>query len=171
MTLAALADWLADWGLRTLPLEEMVDGFSRRLNDIGVPVARTFVGMNTVHPMVRARSMIWDRATGPGPHFEFGHGNIDSPIVRESPFAPMLRDGIAERRRRVDDPAVAGEAPVFEELHAAGMTEWLGHVFPLGELMPMIGGQRGGEPARRVGLVCSVTTAPPGGFSDLSHAS
>ena len=33
MTLAALADWLADSGLRNLPLEELVDGFSRRLND------------------------------------------------------------------------------------------------------------------------------------------
>ena len=87
----ALMDWLAEAGLRNLPLEEMVDGFSRRLNDMGVPVARTFVGMSTLHPMVRARSMIWDRATGPGTHFEFGHDDIDSPIVRESPFVPMLR--------------------------------------------------------------------------------
>jgi hypothetical protein len=53
---AELAGWLADLGLRNLPLEEMVDGFSRRLNDMGVPVARTFVGMNTLHPMVRMRS-------------------------------------------------------------------------------------------------------------------
>jgi adenylate cyclase len=170
MQLTVLADWLADSGLRNLPLEEMVDGFSRRLNDIGVPVARTFVGMNTLHPMVRARSMIWDRATGLGPHFEFGHGDIDSPIVRESPFAPMLRDGIAERRRRVDDPAVAREAPVFAELQAAGMTEWLGRVFPLGELMPKIGGQREAEHAERLGLVCSVTTDRPGGYLDSDLA-
>jgi len=170
MKLTALADWLAESGLRNLPLEEMVDGFSRRLNDIGVPVARTFVGMNTLHPMVRARSMIWDRATGLGPHFEFGHGDIDSPIVQESPFVPMLRDGIAERRRRVDDPAVAREAPVFEELRAAGMTEWLGRVFPLGELMPKIGGQREAEHAERLGLVCSVTTDRPGGYLDSDVA-
>jgi hypothetical protein len=38
-----LTDWLADAGLRA-PLEDMVDGFSRRLNDLGVPVARTFAG-------------------------------------------------------------------------------------------------------------------------------
>src|SRR5260370_17044937 len=116
MPRAGVAGRLAEWGLRNLPLEEMVDGFSRRLNEIGVPVARTFVGMNTLHPMVRARSMIWDRATGLGPHFEFRHADIDAPIVRESPFAPMLRDGIAEQPRRVADPAVAGEAPVSETL-------------------------------------------------------
>jgi adenylate cyclase len=69
MTPVLLADWLADAGLRNLPLEQMVDGFSRRLNEMGVVVARTFVGTNTLHPMVRARSMIWDRLTGPGTHF------------------------------------------------------------------------------------------------------
>ena len=167
MTLAALADWLADSGLRNLPLEEMVDGFSRRLNDMGVPVARTFVGMNTLHPMVRARSMIWDRATGPGTHFEFRHADIDAPIVRESPFVPMLRDGIAERRRRVDDPAVAREAPVFEELHAAGMTEWLGRVFPMGELVPQDRRSARGRACRAAGARLLGHDRPAGRLSRL----
>ena len=70
----ALAHWLTDSGLRTLPYEELVDGFSRRLNESGVPVARVFVGMNTLHPQIRARSLIWDRATGPSTRFEFQHG-------------------------------------------------------------------------------------------------
>jgi len=39
----ALARWLADSGLRNLPQEELIDGFSRRLNEAGVPVARVFV--------------------------------------------------------------------------------------------------------------------------------
>jgi len=170
MNLAALIDWLAESGLRNMSLEELVDGFSRRLNDMGVPVVRTFVGKNTLHPMVRARSMIWDRATGPATRFEFGHADIDAPILRESPFAPMLRDGIAERRRRVDDPAVAREAPMFEELRAAGMTEWLGRVFPFGELMPEIGGPHEAEHAERMWLVCSLSTDRPGGYRDSDIA-
>jgi len=103
----ALAHWLADSGLRNLPLEELVDGFSRRLNVEGVPVARIFVGMNTLHPLVRARSLIWDRATGPSTHFEFQHGEIESPTVRQSPFIVMLRDRIAEQRVRLDGRAAA----------------------------------------------------------------
>jgi len=170
MKLTALADWLAESGLRNLPLEEMVDGFSRRLADMGVPVARTFVGMNTLHPMVRMRSMIWDRATGPGTYFEFHHADIDAPILQESPFASMLRDGVAERRRRVDDPLVVREAPMFEELHAAGMTEWLGRVFPFGELVPGFGGPREAEPAERLWLVCSLTTDRPGGYLESDMA-
>ena len=86
------------------------------------------------------------------------------------PFLPMLRDGIAERRRRVDDPAVAGEAPMFEELHAAGMTEWLGRVFPFGELMPKIGSSREAEHADRLFLVCSLTTDRPGGYLEFDMA-
>ena len=168
--LAALTDWLADSGLRNLPLEEMVDGFSRRLNDMGVPVARVFVGMNTLHPMVRARSLIWDRATGPAVHFEFRHADIDAPILRQSPFAPMLRDGVMERRRRLDDPLVVGEAPVFEELHAAAMTEWLGRIFPFGALVPQIGGPHEAEHAERLWLVCSLSTDRPGGYLDSDMA-
>src|SRR5258708_39625402 len=91
MKLTALTDWLADAGLRNLPLDELVDGFSRRLNDLGVPVARTFAGMNTLHPMVRLRSLIWDRASGPNTRFEFRHVDADAPLLRASPFDRLVR--------------------------------------------------------------------------------
>lgn len=173
MSEEAVAAWLADAGLRNLPFDEMVDGFSRRLNELGVPVARSFVGMNTLHPMVRARSMIWERSSGPNAHFEFRHIDIDAPILRQSPFLPMLRDGVAVRRLRIDDPAAAREAPLFEELHAAGMTEWLGRVFPFGSLMPGVpgvGGPASAEHAERLWLVCSLPTDQPDGYRDSDVA-
>ncbi len=165
MTWKALVDWLADAGLRNLPLEEMVDGFSRRLNDSGVPIARLFVGMNTLHPLVRARSLIWDRLRGPSTHFEFQHSEIDAAIVRQSPFAAMLRDGVSERRLRLDGPAAPDDAPVFEELREDGMTEWLGSVFPFGERVFQIGGPEAAERASELGLVVSLATDRAGGFS------
>jgi adenylate cyclase len=168
--ITALGDWLADAGLRNLPLEQVVDGFSRRLNELGVPVARTFVGMNTLHPMVRLRSLIWDRDSGPNARFEFRHVDIDAPILRESPFAPMLWHGIAERRYDLTSPKPEREVPVFEELRAAGMTEWLGRVFPFGELAPhftpQVGGPQGAERVGELFLVCSLTTDRPGGFAN-----
>ena len=166
MTPVLLADWLADAGLRNMPLEQMVDGFSRRLNETGVAVARIFVGTNTLHPMVRARSMIWDRLTGPGTHFEFNHAEIDAPAVQQSPFARMIRHGIAEQRYDLSTPAPEREIPVFEELRGAGMAEWLGRVFPFGELSPQIGGPAEAERADQLWLVCSVTTDRPGGYSE-----
>jgi adenylate cyclase len=165
MNLASLADWLADAGLRNLPVEEMVDGFARRLNAAGVPIARVFVGMNTLHPMVQARSMIWDRPVGVSAHFEFPHAEIDSLVVRQSPFAAMFRDGIALKRLTFSAAPEAGEEPVFAELREAGMTEWLGRIFPFGELAPQIGGPTGPETAGRLALVCSFTTDRVGGYT------
>lgn len=170
MTSAELSGWLADAGLRNTPLEEIVDGFSRRLNELGVPVARTFVGMNTLHPMVRARSMIWDRAVPEMTHFEFSHAGIDVPTVRESPFAPMLLDGVTERRCDLADMATVKSVPMFEELQAAGMTEWLGRIFPMGELVPQIGWEAEAEHAERLALVCSLTTDRPGGYTEADLA-
>lgn len=170
MKLSAVSDWLADAGLRSQSFDDIVDGFARRLNDVGVPVARIFAGMNTLHPMVRVRSLIWDRATGPATRFEFRHVDIDAPILRESPFAPMLRHGITERRYDLTSPRPEQEVPVFEELRAAGMTEWLGRVFPFGELSPQIGGPADAERVGELWLVCSLTTDRPGGFADAHIA-
>ncbi|MDP2329791.1 MAG: adenylate/guanylate cyclase domain-containing protein [Reyranella sp.] len=165
MTSTEIAGWLADAGLRNMPLEDMIDGLSRRLNELGVPVARTFVGTNTLHPMIRARSMIWDRASGPGTHFEFQHAEIDALQVRQSPFAAMLRDNIAEQRHDFSQPDGDDGVPLFEELRAAGMTEWLGRLFPFGELTPQVGGPAAAEQAGQLWLVCSFTTDRPGGYA------
>ena len=62
------------------------------------------------------------------------------------------------------------EVPVFEELRDAGMTDWLGRVFPFGELSPQIGGPADAERVGELWLVCSVTTDRPGGFADAHVA-
>lgn len=161
-----LTDWLADAGLRNMSLETILDGFSRRLNHMGVPVARAFVGVSTLHPMVRARSLIWDRDAPEIEHFEFGHAGIDVPILRQSPFVPMLRDGVTERRCDLTDAATVESVPMFGELQTAGMTEWLGRVFPMGELVPEVGWTVEAEHAERLALFCAVTTDRPGGYSE-----
>ena len=170
MTSVALADWLVESGLRNLPLEELIDGFGRRLNESGVAAARLFVGMNTLHPLIRARSMIWDRATGPATRFEFQHAEIDAPIIAQSPFAAMLRDGVAERRLDLALPAIEGEAPLFAELRDAGMTGWLGRIFPFGELDFQVQGPTISEAGGRLGLVCSISTDRAGGFTPSDTA-
>ncbi|HEY6984228.1 adenylate/guanylate cyclase domain-containing protein [Reyranella sp.] len=161
----ALSAWLVESGLRNLPFEELIDGFGRRLNEAGIAAARLFVGMNTLHPLVRARSVIWDRATGPATRFEFQHAEVDAPIIAQSPFVAMLRQGMAERRLDLTLPASEGEAPLFAELREAGMTDWFGRIFPFGEFEFQIQGPTITEAGGRLGLVCSVSTDRPGGFS------
>src|SRR5262249_39619775 len=138
----SLAGWLADAGLRNLPLEELVDGFARQLNEAGVPVARIFASTNTLHPMVVARSLIWKRETGPATPYEFQHADIDHPSIQTSPFGEMFQQGVSDLRLDLRQPSPAGEAPVFAELRELGMTDWLGKTFAFGELGPSIAGPR-----------------------------
>ncbi|MBN9560130.1 MAG: adenylate/guanylate cyclase domain-containing protein [Alphaproteobacteria bacterium] len=161
---AELTTWLAEAGLGNMPLEEMVDGFSRRLNRMGISIARTFVGTNTLHPMVSVRSMVWTRPSGPSERWEFDHVSVNDRIVQQSPFVRMLREGIAEERRMLTDAAELSEPPVFEELRAAGMTEWLGRVFSFGELSPRFRGSNQAERIDRLWLACSLSTDRPGGY-------
>jgi adenylate cyclase len=170
LKLAAVTDWLAEAGLRSLALDDIVDGFARRLNEVGVPVARIFAGMNTLHPMVRARSLIWERSIGLATRFEFRHVEIDAPILRESPFAPMVLHGIAERRYDLTSPKPEHEVPLFEELRVAGMTDWLGRVFPFGELSPQIGGWPMPSAVGELWPVCRSPPTRPGGFADTHIA-
>lgn len=166
MTFASIPRWLAEAGLRNLPLEDLVDGFARRLGEAGLPIARAFVGMNTLHPMVRARSLVWQRGAGTAARYEFQHRDMDAQILRQSPFEPMIRQGLAERRVCLSAPAEPGESPVFAELRADGLTEWLGFVFPFGALAPQIGGPSEAERVDQLFLVCSFATDRAGGFAE-----
>jgi len=166
MTKRSLAGWLADSGLRNLPLEELVDGFARKLNEAGVPVARIFASTNTLHPLVLTRALIWDRATGPATHLEFQHADIDHPTMQTIPFADMFRQGVEERRLDLRQPPSGGEPPVFAELRDLGMTDWLGNTFPFGELGPSISGPRASSGMGQLWLVCSVATDRADGFED-----
>ncbi len=168
MTVAGLVSWLAGAGLRNLPFEELVDGFAKRLNEQGVPAARLFVAMNTLHPLILVRSLIWDRATGPAVRFEFEHAEIDEPIMQQSPFAAMLRDGVAERRYDLRPSPPADDLPVFAELRGLGMTDWLGSVFPFGELRPGADVPRANAGVGQLWLAMSVATDRAAGFEE-SH--
>ena len=168
MTVAGLVSWLAGAGLRNLPFEELVDGFAKRLNEQGVPAARLFVAMNTLHPLILVRSLIWDRATGPAVRFEFEHAEIDEPIMQQSPFAAMLRDSVAERRYDLRPSPPADDLPVFAELRGLGMTDWLGSVFPFGELRPGADVPRANAGVGQLWLAMSVATDRAAGFEE-SH--
>ncbi len=164
MSEGSIAAWLAAAGLRNLPLEELVDGFARRLNDAGISVRRVFFGMDTLHPMVRARSLIWDRSTGIVARFEFKHAEIDLAVIRESPFAGMLEAGQFEDLVDLTAPPRPGEPPLFAELRAAGMTAWLARIFPTGEFAPRVGYADAVERLGESWLVSSFSTDRPGGF-------
>lgn len=165
MATAAIVAWLAEAGLRNLPLEDLVDGFLCRLDEAGLGAPRAFVGMNTLHPLVRARSLVWRRGTGTAIRYEFQHRDFDTPVIRQSPFVTMIERGQPESRHDLSAPPAADEIPVFAELRDQGMTDWLGFVLPFGERAPQVVNPSSAERIGELFLVCSFSTDRPGGFA------
>ncbi len=63
LDLSAIEAWAIDEGLRGVSLEELVDGFCRRVVEAGFPARRFNMIIGTLHPRHGARSYIW-RPTG-----------------------------------------------------------------------------------------------------------
>ena len=52
--------WLAEGGLRNMPLSDLFNGFTQYLLEGGVPIARAYFGMSTRHPLIQAFDMTWE---------------------------------------------------------------------------------------------------------------
>ena len=54
-----LHTWLSRPASPSLPVDELFDGFCRRLVAGGVPFARGFLSIGALHPLWRASSLTW----------------------------------------------------------------------------------------------------------------
>ena len=131
------------------------------LGELGVPLWRFSVGIQTIDPTVRAVSYIWRRDRGlsrdatpylPGPDSE-------RPYLR-SPIFALVRDGLVERHWRLDRGEGCADLPLLAELRAEGATSYFMHIVRFG-----------GEIAAAVpGVALAIATDGPGGFSDAEIA-
>jgi adenylate cyclase len=93
------------------------------------------------------------------------------PTVKTSPFTDMLRQGVNVQRVDLRPPGAAAESPVFQELRDLGMTDWLGHTFPFGELTPSASVSQASEGMGQLWFVCSLATDRSEGFDEKHLAS
>ena len=56
-----LTEWVAESGLAGLSETELIDGFCRRLVENGVPLTRMAGIIDTLHPVLEARTFHWHR--------------------------------------------------------------------------------------------------------------
>ncbi len=149
--------WLAEAGLRSIPITELLDGFCAGLGLEDIPVERVTIAMATLDPSVRAQSLIWER--GKGSLLEtFPHGESNE-AWRESPLAMMVRSHTGALRRRLIDPLVSDDFPLFSELKEQGFTDWTAFIDLFHWEADHVEG--GG-----MGMVSSWMTQAPSGFSE-----
>ena len=157
--------------MRGISLEELVDGFCRRLVEAGFPARRFNMIIGTLHPRHGARSYIW-RPTGLETEaFSRRRTEDESAAYLRSPIYYLRRSGEPRLRRRLD----TGEPLQFqllEELRDAGMTEYAARIVRFGgvdtaSLKRGLTAVGNGQFDPLQGVFFSCATDVPGGFDDL----
>ncbi|MEO0634107.1 MAG: adenylate/guanylate cyclase domain-containing protein [Pseudomonadota bacterium] len=124
---ASLIRWIVTAG-RLQGLRSLTDGLGPRLRDAGVPLMRLRIGMRTTHPLIAARSFIWDPDSDDpdNPALQSAtHGMEQRSNYVGSPME-IIATTEDPYRRRLDDSLGADDHLILHELKARGATDWYG---------------------------------------------
>jgi adenylate cyclase len=125
--IAELADWVTRAGLAGRGESELMAGFCTRLTAGGVPLARSMVILDTLHPVYEGRVFRWS-ADLPDAVEAIDYGRTDSGEAaenwRQSPFFHLLQSGEEAMRRRLT-PGLPVEFASMAQFRDAGMTDYL----------------------------------------------
>jgi len=119
-----ITDWLIDQSLGEPDIVELFEGVCKRLQAIGVPVARGMLMWSTLHPLFRSESVYWEA----GESAELGQFRHQDSITEQwlrSPMFRMLKDDVSVLRRRLMGPEALIDFGITEDLVAEGYTDYL----------------------------------------------
>jgi adenylate cyclase len=142
-------DWLVLESGRERFLERLFATLCTKLLEDGLPIARSTLHLRTLHPQFFGARLVWRPGTEEAEIGFFGHGTVTEKRYLDSPVR-ALYEGAEAIHQRLDLAAPAPrEYPVYAELRAEGMTDYVA--------MPMTftDGTR---------HACTWATARPGGF-------
>lgn len=150
-TAGPVIDWLLGDGRRTdHQMRDFADALSHRIVDAGIPLARVFAGLLTLHPLVAAVGYIWrdDRD-----EVELVTTRWDNARSREFLDNPAYVVGATRTaiRQRLDVPEDGFTYDIFSRLKSEGMTDYLA--------LPMVFSEGNANPI-------TFQTRAPGGFKD-----
>ena len=161
-----LAMWLVEAGLDDASPDVLVTDFCARSVAAGIPLQRVFVGLATLHPLLRARGYTWLREGGLVGNDAMPHRDAsDEPEAWiSSPLRHMLANDVHEMRRRLVGDQAVHDFPVLREFADQGLTDWCAMAHSFGWAF---------EDSRHItdryagiGMISSFTTAQAGGFTE-----
>ncbi|MGE0658587.1 MAG: adenylate/guanylate cyclase domain-containing protein [Reyranellaceae bacterium] len=145
-------DWLTREGRLLGDLRLVVEQLCDRLQAAGAPLWRVYVGLQTLHPQLRAMAFVWTRGRS-AQRIERRHGIELTPAFVGSPIEEVRRT-LKPVRYRLDG-LTATHHGVLHEVRADGGTDYLATPMPF---------SRGETP------VVTLATDAPQGFSDADLA-
>ncbi|QBF30126.1 adenylate/guanylate cyclase domain-containing protein [Thalassococcus sp. S3] len=117
--------WLLEEGRLLGDITSVLDGLGAALLSAGAPVARLRLALRTVHPLVSALSVVWERGKGITGYAEAPHGLESRPAYIGSPME-MIAVTQLPFRKRLNGVLAASDHVVLHELKSAGFTDYLG---------------------------------------------
>lgn len=119
-----LCAWVTEAGLSGQSEIATLDGFCERAVALGLPLARVNVVIDTLHPVYEGRAFIWKRNGKETRLSPYGRSTEDLKRWEDSPFFYLEESGSRSLRRRLN-AETEKEFPVFPELRASGMTDYI----------------------------------------------
>ena len=119
-----LCAWISDSGLSGQSETATLDGFCQRALDVGLPLARGNVVIDTLHPVYEGRAFVWKRTIRKTSLTEFGRGSVNIQRWENSPYYYLELSGEPLLRRRLTADTEK-EFSVFPELRADGLTDYV----------------------------------------------
>ncbi|MDW8124858.1 MAG: adenylate/guanylate cyclase domain-containing protein [Geminicoccaceae bacterium] len=117
--------WLAQHSRRERFLEDLLARMSEHLVLDGIPIARSTLQLRTLHPQFAGARLLWRPGMTRAEVQLFEHEALALPAFRHSPVRALF-EGAEAIRQRLDIPApVPAEFPIYAELRAEGMTDYL----------------------------------------------
>lgn len=119
-----LCAWITAAGLGGQSETATLDGFCERAVALGLPLARVNVVIDTLHPVYEGRAFIWHRNGKETRLSPYGRSTEDMKRWEDSPFFSLEESGSRMLRRQLNTETEK-EFPVFPELRATGMTDYI----------------------------------------------
>jgi len=146
-----VADWLIRRALGESDLSTLMAGCCDRLYAAGIPIRRAHTAFRTLHPLLWAMGLRWERGEGVE---SLGFRHDESPeLWQRTPHYFMMQSGIQSLRRRLVGPEALLDFDLLRELQVQGYTDYFAFVEAF-------------DDAGQDGVVGSWATDRPSGFSD-----
>lgn len=148
-----VSDWLQKLAFFDGNLEELVEQFSQRLIDGGIPVTRVSLGRLLMHPVMGMVDVTWDAESHRVEWTVLPRNSVTDDLFTNTPFGENTILSNSAMRNLVNknsgdaademteipfihanltDPAIREKYPIYRKLAASGITDYLAFSAPFG---------------------------------------
>ena len=159
-----LGIWLMDRGLKEASVEDVIQGFGRRLVEAGVSLHRIGLGGLLLHPVFGGLDVVWNSRDDTVTSQMAPRRLVTTEVFRDAPFFWAISNQVDYHRFELGAGPVEPDFPLFDRLRDDGVTDYLLFFESYGRTENLLWADL---PAGVEGILLSLSTRRIGGFAKL----